>query len=106
LQEGAETLIVSYGVISRSAAVAIKEARARGTKISSLVLQTLYPVPKKAITSAMNGVKRVIVPEMNMGQYLLEVQLLAPDKVEVIGVNKMNTSLVSPGEIEQRGGLS
>jgi len=106
LQEGAETLIVSYGVISRSAAVAIKEARARGTKISSLVLQTLYPVPKKAITSAMNGVKRVIVPEMNMGQYLLEVQRLAPDKVEVIGVNKMNTSLVSPGEIEQRGGLS
>jgi 2-oxoglutarate ferredoxin oxidoreductase subunit alpha len=102
LQQGAETLIISYGVISRSAAVAIRDIRAQGGKISSLVLQTLFPVPKKAITSAMEGVKRVIVPEMNMGQYLLEIQRLAPDDVEVIGVNKMNTSLVSPAEI---GGL-
>jgi 2-oxoglutarate ferredoxin oxidoreductase subunit alpha len=105
LQAGAETLVVSYGIISRSAAVAIKEARARGKKISSLVLQTLWPVPKKAITSAMNGVHRVIVPEMNMGQYLLEIQRLAPDGVEVVGVNQMNTSLISPTKIQQTGGL-
>lgn len=105
-QDGAETLIISYGIISRSAAVAVKDARSRGTKVSSLVLQTLWPVPEKAITSAMNGViKRVIVPEMNMGQYLLEIQRLAPAGVEVLGVNKMNTSLISPREIEQTGGL-
>jgi 2-oxoglutarate ferredoxin oxidoreductase subunit alpha len=53
----------------------------------------------------MDGAKRVIVPEMNMGQYLLEIQRLAPSGVEVIGVNKMNTSLLSPGEIEKTGGL-
>ena len=105
LQQGAETLVISYGIISRSAAVAVQNARARGTRVSSLVLQTLWPVPSKAITSAMDGAKRVIVPEMNMGQYLLEIQRLAPAGVEVIGVNKMNTSLLSPGEIEKTGGL-
>jgi 2-oxoglutarate ferredoxin oxidoreductase subunit alpha len=105
LQKGAEALIVSYGIISRSAAVAVAEARAKGTKVSSLVLQTLWPVPEKAIKKAMTGVKRVIVPEMNMGQYLIEIQRLAPPDVEVIGVNRMDTKLVSPGEIHEKGGL-
>lgn len=104
-QAGAETLIISYGIISRSATVAVKEARARGTKISSLILQTLWPVSKKAITSAMKGIKKVIVPEMNMGQYCLEIERLAPPGVEVVGVGKMNTSLVSPAEIQRTGGL-
>jgi 2-oxoglutarate ferredoxin oxidoreductase subunit alpha len=105
LESGAEMLILSYGIISRSAAVAVKDVRGRGKKISSLVLQTLWPVPKASITRAMNGVKKVLVPEMNMGQYLLEIERLAPDGVEVIGVNKMNTKLVSPEEILQKGGL-
>ncbi|MCK4340480.1 MAG: pyruvate flavodoxin/ferredoxin oxidoreductase [Phycisphaerae bacterium] len=104
-QAGAETLIVSYGIISRSAAVAVKEARARGTKVSSLVLQTLWPVPKKAITTALNGIKKVIVPEMNMGQYGLEIERLTPSGTEFVGVHKMNTTLVSPGMIMEKGGL-
>ena len=105
LQDGAETLIVSYGIISRSATVAVKEVRSRGEKISSLIVQTLWPVPKGALTEAMEGVKKVIVPEMNMGQYLLEIERLAPPGVEVVGVNKMNTTLVSPREILEQGGL-
>ena len=52
-EAGADTLVLSYGIVSRSAAVAIREARARGRKISSLVLQSLWPVPEKAIASAM-----------------------------------------------------
>ncbi len=105
-QTGAETLIVSYGIISRSAAVAVKEARARGIKVSSLVLQTLWPSPERAIKSALAGVKKVIVPEMNMGQYLLEIERLAAPDVEVVGVNKMDTTLISPTEILHAVGSS
>jgi 2-oxoglutarate ferredoxin oxidoreductase subunit alpha len=104
-QEGADTLIISYGVTSRSAAVAVREARAAGAKVSALVLQTLYPVPATALASAMDGVRKVIVPEMNMGQYILEVERLAPAGVDVVGVNKMDTTLISPDEIIERGGL-
>jgi 2-oxoglutarate ferredoxin oxidoreductase subunit alpha len=104
-QPGADTLIISYGITSRSAAVAVREARAAGAKVSALVLQTLYPVPATALASAMDGVRKVIVPEMNMGQYILEVERLAPAGVEVIGVNKMDTTLISPDEIIERGGL-
>ncbi|OHB76872.1 MAG: hypothetical protein A2Z34_02855 [Planctomycetes bacterium RBG_16_59_8] len=101
----AETLIISYGVVSRSVAVAVKEARARGIRISSLVLQTLWPVPGRAIRDALHGVRKVIVPEMNMGQYRREIERLAPDNVEVVGISKMDTTLMSPSEILRRGGI-
>ncbi len=42
---------------------------------------------------------------MNMGQYRLEVERLVPDGTEVVGVNKMDTTLTSPAEIAERGGL-
>jgi 2-oxoglutarate ferredoxin oxidoreductase subunit alpha len=104
-QDGAETLIISYGITSRSVAVAVQEARARGKRVSSLVLQTLWPVPKNAIVAATDGVRRIIVPELNMGQYRLEIERLVPTGVSVIGVNKMNTSLISPAEILRAGVL-
>ncbi|MEW6743945.1 MAG: pyruvate flavodoxin/ferredoxin oxidoreductase [Planctomycetota bacterium] len=105
-QDGADTLIVSYGITARSVAVALKEARAAGRKISSLVLKTLWPVPEKVIRRAMEGKQRVIVPEMNLGQYRLEIERLAPRGVAVIGVCKMDTTLISPREIIEKGSLS
>jgi 2-oxoglutarate ferredoxin oxidoreductase subunit alpha len=105
LLPGADTLVVSYGVISRSASVAVRQARENGRRVSSLVVQTLFPAPEKVIRRAMNGVRKVVVPEMNMGQYVLEVQRLAPDGVEVVSVGKMDTTLLSPQEILERGGL-
>jgi len=111
LEPGARTLVVSYGVTSRAAAVAVRAARRRGSKVSHLVLQTLYPVPGNAIREAMEGVERVVVPEMNMGQYVLEIERLARPGagvrgIEVVGVGKMNTTLLSPEEITLRGGLA
>jgi 2-oxoglutarate ferredoxin oxidoreductase subunit alpha len=104
-QPGADTLIISYGITSRSAAVAVREARAKGAKISALTLQTLYPVPRTALTAAMKGIRKIIVPEMNMGQYILEIERLVPADVALVGVNKMDTTLISPAEILECGGL-
>jgi 2-oxoglutarate ferredoxin oxidoreductase subunit alpha len=105
-EEGADILFISYGIASRSVAVAVKQARAAGRKVSSLVLQTLWPVPERVIQSAMRGIERVVVPEMNLGQYLREIERLAPDAVEVRGVCKMNTQLITPEEILTRGGVA
>ena len=48
--------------------------------------------------------KRVVVPEMNLGQYVHEVRRIARD-VEVVSITKMNTELMSPTEIIVKGGL-
>jgi 2-oxoglutarate ferredoxin oxidoreductase subunit alpha len=105
LEKGAETLIVSYGITSRSVKVAVRDARARDVKVSSLVLKTLWPVPERALRKAMEGVKKIVVPEMNMGQYAIEVQRLAAEGVEVVSAGKMNTTLLSPSEILRMGGI-
>lgn len=106
MEQGAKVLIISYGVISRSVNVAVSELRERGIKVSSLVLQTLFPVPETIIKSALTGVRKVLVPEMNMGQYRLEIERLAASEIEVVGVNKMDTTLISPAEIIAKGGLA
>jgi len=102
--EGANTLVIAYGVTGRAAREAVARARATGRKVSLLVLKTLYPVSEAAIAAAMAGVRRVVVPETNLGQYVVEVRRLAGDR-EVVAVNKMNTDLLSPVEIVREGGL-
>lgn len=104
-QNGADTLVVSYGVTSRAANLAVRQARRNGSLISSLTLQTLFPVPEAALRRAMKGVRRIVVPEMNLGQYRLEIERLAPPGAQVIGVNRMDTTLLSPAEITLRGEL-
>jgi 2-oxoglutarate ferredoxin oxidoreductase subunit alpha len=106
IEADAETLIISYGITSRSVAVAVKKMREQGYKVSSFTLQSLYPIPRTALSKALAGIKRVVVPEMNMGQYIQEIQRLIHTGVEIIGVNKMDTTLLSPDEIIERGVLS
>lgn len=101
---GADSLIIAYGVCARSARGAVKKVRTAGKKVSLLVLKTLYPVQRKAILSAVEGVSRVIVPEMNLGQFVWEIRAMVHDK-DVIAVSKMNTTLISPDEIIAKGGL-
>jgi 2-oxoglutarate ferredoxin oxidoreductase subunit alpha len=105
-QEGAETLLVSYGIVARSAREAVAELRKIGKKISHLVIVSIWPVPEIALTESLIGCKRVIVPEMNLGQYVLEIERIARKTdpgIEVVSVSKMDTTLLSPREIIDRG---
>lgn len=81
--DGAETVVVAYGSVSRSALSAVRRANAEGRKVGMLKLNTVWPVPEKQIRAACAGAKRVIVPEMNVGEYVREVQRIAGiEKVE------------------------
>ncbi len=106
MQAKATTLIISYGVTSRAVEEVVELARKNGRLISSLTIYSLWPVPEKAIKEAMQGVKKVIVPELNLGQYRLEAERLAPDGIVVVGVNRVNGELISPEEILEEVGIS
>ena len=108
LETGADSIIISYGVTARSAREAVVILRKRGIKISHLIIHSLWPVPTKCIREATEGHRRVIVPEMNLGQYVLEIERIVKgvdNRIDVIPVNKMDTTLLSPGEIISKGGL-
>ena len=76
----AETLIVTYGITARAAKVAVERLKVQGRPASLLVLKTLWPVPEALIRQAAEPYKQVVVAEMNLGQYVREIQRLLPGK--------------------------
>jgi 2-oxoglutarate ferredoxin oxidoreductase subunit alpha len=72
--EGCDVLVVAYGITARSSATAVKQARGEGIKAGLLRLKTLWPFPEKILLSKVESVKGVIVPEMNYGQLVREVE--------------------------------
>jgi 2-oxoglutarate ferredoxin oxidoreductase subunit alpha len=98
--EGAKTLLVTYGVTSRSARRAAHELTAEGRPVSQLTLKTLWPVPSGLIASVARDYERVIVIEANLGQYVREVERVLRNKhVEFYG--RMDGRLISPAQIKE-----
>jgi len=73
-----EWMVVSYGTCVAPAAQAVAEARAKGQRVNHLALQTLWPVPEEAIQKAALGVKHIVMPERNLGQYIDEIRRILP----------------------------
>ena len=40
-----------------------------------------------------------MIPELNLGQYRLEIERLVRDDVEIRGVNRVDGELITPDEI-------
>lgn len=97
--EDAEVLIFCYGCIARPAKRAVKEARAAGKRVGMLRTATIWPFPDKALLKAAKNARAVIVPEMNMGQLLEEVQKYLGCRIRVEAVDKVDGELITPGEI-------
>ena len=66
--------------------------------MSTLIVQSLWPVPDERIIAAMTGVTRVVVAELNQGQYRREIERLAGG-CEVTGINRVDGELITPEEI-------
>ncbi len=97
-EAGADTLLVSYGVTAGAAREAVRRARARGRRVSALTVQSLWPVPEAAIRRALEPVDRVVVAELNLGQFRREIERLAPGR-EVAGVHRVDGGLIAPEEL-------
>jgi 2-oxoglutarate ferredoxin oxidoreductase subunit alpha len=98
IKEGSDTLVISYGVTCRAVEDAVKNLGQKGRPVSSLSLKTLWPVPEDLLTRTAAPFKRVVVIEMNLGQYVDEIKQVLKDKnVEFYG--QMNGVLITPATI-------
>ncbi len=95
---GADTLLVTYGVTSRAAAAACKTLARRETPVSHLILKTLWPVPAGVIRRAAEGLRRIVVVEMNLGQYVREIERVLPGR-SVAFLGQMDGRLIAPETI-------
>jgi len=75
--EGADVIVVSYGITSRVAQRAVEMARAKGLRVGKLRLLTAWPFPAAKVRALAQGIKAFVVPELNMGQMVGEVERAA-----------------------------
>jgi 2-oxoglutarate ferredoxin oxidoreductase subunit alpha len=97
-QPGARTLLIGYGTTARAMREAIQVARSHGRKSAGLTVQSLWPVPEAAIRAAAEGMERIVVAELNLGQYRLEIERLLHGP-EIVGINRIDGELITPEQI-------
>ncbi len=99
--EDAEVGVFAYGVSAKSAKFAVKELRKEGIKAGLLRPLTIWPFPEEAVSKMADQVKKIIVPEMNLGQAALEVERVVAGRCEVQGIFRVDTEPIHPKQVMQ-----
>jgi 2-oxoglutarate ferredoxin oxidoreductase subunit alpha len=94
-----DLLIVGWGSTYGSITAALRSARDKGRKVGHVHLRHLNPLPRN-LGEVMKRYKKVVVPEMNMGQ--LVWVLRAKYLVDAEGFNKIQGKPFKVSEIEQK----
>ena len=99
--EDAEVVVIAYGITARVARMAVQEARQQGIKVGFLRLITLWPFPEKKIRTLASTVRGLVVPEINYGQMVLEVERCAAGQAATLSVPHGGGSVHDPNVIVQ-----
>ena len=96
-QEGAELLVLGWGSTYGSIGAAVLSARAKGKKVAHAHLTHLSPFPTD-LGDVLRRYKKVIVPEMNLGQ--LSKMVRAEFLVDARPISKVQGQPFKASEIE------
>ncbi len=94
--EDAEIIVVSYGISARTSLWPIEQAQKEGIRIGYLRLITVWPFPEERIRLLAKKIRAFVVPEINDGQILREVERCAAGHANVIGVNRLGGDILEP----------
>ncbi len=97
--ENAEVVVCSYGISARTALWPVELARREGIKVGTLRLITVWPFPEERIRQLARKVKGFVVPELNFGQIVLEVERCAAGQAEVILVPHAGGGIHDPEKV-------
>lgn len=100
--EDAEILVVAYGISARAARRAVRQARDQGIAAGLFRPITLWPFPEEALKAAAGKAKSVLVPEMNAGQLVLEIERIFGHDTPVTGLNRVDGQPIEPSQIASR----
>ncbi|UCG39190.1 MAG: 2-oxoacid:acceptor oxidoreductase subunit alpha, partial [bacterium] len=100
--EGARVGIVSFGSSARSARAAIAQAEQEGIAVDFLRPITIWPYPIRPTIEMADRVDTIVVPEMNLGQIIEEVQRCIEGRARVVGVNRADGEPITPEQILER----
>ena len=96
---GADVVVVAYGITARVARMAIETAREKGVKVGFLRLVVVWPFPETRIRDLAGRVKAFVVPEINLGQMVLEVERCAGGRARTVSVPHPGGTVHDPEDI-------
>ena len=103
LLDDAEIVVVAYSCTARAARGAVLKARKEGIKVGFLRPIVLWPVPEEEIRKVADTARAIIVPEMNMGQYVHPVrEACFGGRAKVFSLPKVGGEPFSSGEILEK----
>jgi 2-oxoglutarate/2-oxoacid ferredoxin oxidoreductase subunit alpha len=100
--DDADIVVVSFGITSRVAEPAIEIARGRGLKVGHLRLIITWPFPSALIRELTRWVRAFVVPELNLGQVVLEVERAAAGRAAVVSVPHAGGTVHEPQDILEK----
>jgi 2-oxoglutarate ferredoxin oxidoreductase subunit alpha len=100
--EDAEIVVCAIGIAARAARRAVNAARAEGIRAGLFRPITLWPFPEAALRAATETARAVIVPEMNAGQLVLEVERLCGRPLRVESLPRIDGEPILPAEISAK----
>jgi len=99
--EDADIIVCAYGITARIAQMAVKMAREEGIRAGLLQLITVWPFAEERIRELSQQARAFVVPEINYGQIVLEVERCAGDRARAVLVPHMGGEVHSPDTILQ-----
>lgn len=95
--EDANVVVISYGFTARSSLFAIERLREEGKKVGMTRLKTIWPFPDRLIRDIDSRVKKIFVPEMNMGQIAGEIMKYSCS--DIISYSQTNGEIIHPNTL-------
>ncbi|MBN2796865.1 MAG: 2-oxoacid:acceptor oxidoreductase subunit alpha [Clostridia bacterium] len=97
--EDAEVVILAYGSSARTCKASVKKLREQGIKAGLFRSITIWPSPEAQIEAIGKQVNNIVVAEMNLGQYVYEVQRIVKSDALVHHIGRANGEVLTPDEI-------
>ncbi len=97
--DNSDVIVISYGITSRVAQRAIELGRQQGLRVGKLRLITCWPFPEKRIRELAAKTKAFVVPELNLGEMVREVERAAAGKAQTFSVSHAGGSVHRPEDI-------
>ncbi len=102
MTEDAEVLVLSYGSSARTAKSSVNRLREAGIKAGLFRPITIWPFAEKRVKELAKQVKSIVVAEMNLGQYVLEVERVVKDDAKVVLCGRANGEVLTPIDIVEK----
>lgn len=97
--DGADVVVVAYGISARVSHRAMALAQEVGIRVGLLRLVTVWPFPEARVRALAEWVRAFVVPEINLGQIVYEVERCAAGRARTIPVTHAGGSVHDPNKI-------